>query len=791
MKIHHLRPITALAILAAAPFAHAATITKANNTTNLNVATSWTGNVTAGAADVATWNATVTTDNSVLLGGNLSWRGITSNGTGGNVTISGANTLTLGKSGIDLSSATGNNLTINATTLALGIGQQLWNVASGRTLTVSPANFTRSTGATFNIQGLGTVATSTITNTNGIIGTWATSGGSTGTSTVRYATVSGGNITAYTGTAAATGSNVTSTLGTVNYDVTANSGTFGAGASVNTLRLAGAGTIGGNLTANGLLWATTYTQTATLNGTITIGSNNELVVTGGSGYLALTGVIQDNPGNASKLVITPIAGTSGAQLILSGNNTFTGGVVLNHNQNTSYLTLNNSNALGIGGALEIQSQNGNAEIFFNPASGDNTANYANEIKYDMSVNGATAGLTTNTANTTITLNHITGVGGGAYQHFRVAGNSTLVLAEGYEATGFTNGLRLVAKQIPTSISTIEFQKGISSTDPISFFTSNGSLNTLFSTAVTQNNTITNTSAAANTLGVTHATGNSTFNGAVTLANTGANALNLASQVSGTKVTFNGTLSGSADLRINDAYTRVGATTETVTNIGAVELSKSTGNTYTGNTTVYSGTLIISNTSGSATGNGSVSVQGGATLAGTGIIAPTGSSGLTVLNSGIIAPGVTGATGNLTINGATTSGTAATFSSGANFSFELNATTVVSDRLVLTNGTAGDFAFGGNTINFNILTGTITVGQQYILFSGTDPNQFAGLTTDGSGYISAGLTIGAGLPGAFGTSSTLQVVGNNIVLNAIPEPATWALLAFSLTTVMVLRRRRQS
>jgi len=32
----------------------------------------------------------------------------------------------------------------------------------------------------------------------------------------------------------------------------------------------------------------------------------------------------------------------------------------------------------------------------------------------------------------------------------------------------------------------------------------------------------------------------------------------------------------------------------------------------------------------------------------------------------------------------------------------------------------------------------------------------------------------------------EVTGN---LNVVPEPATWALLAFSLTTVMVLRRRR--
>ena len=32
-------------------------------------------------------------------------------------------------------------------------------------------------------------------------------------------------------------------------------------------------------------------------------------------------------------------------------------------------------------------------------------------------------------------------------------------------------------------------------------------------------------------------------------------------------------------------------------------------------------------------------------------------------------------------------------------------------------------------------------------------------------------------------------GNDLVLQAVPEPAAWALLTFSLTTVMVLRRRR--
>jgi len=42
--------------------------------------------------------------------------------------------------------------------------------------------------------------------------------------------------------------------------------------------------------------------------------------------------------------------------------------------------------------------------------------------------------------------------------------------------------------------------------------------------------------------------------------------------------------------------------------------------------------------------------------------------------------------------------------------------------------------------------------------------------------------------ADGTASTSA---GDIYLEVVPEPATWALLAFSLTTVVVLRRRRNT
>ena len=63
------------------------------------------------------------------------------------------------------------------------------------------------------------------------------------------------------------------------------------------------------------------------------------------------------------------------------------------------------------------------------------------------------------------------------------------------------------------------------------------------------------------------------------------------------------------------------------------------------------------------------------------------------------------------------------------------------------------------------------------------NLFTGFTSE-SGTFANGITYS--LAGAAGT---FNYTNGDLTLTAVPEPATWALLAFSLTTVMVLRRRR--
>jgi autotransporter-associated beta strand protein len=62
--------------------------------------------------------------------------------------------------------------------------------------------------------------------------------------------------------------------------------------------------------------------------------------------------------------------------------------------------------------------------------------------------------------------------------------------------------------------------------------------------------------------------------------------------------------------------------------GTFTLNRSTGNTYSGTTTVNGGKLVVKNDSGSGTGTGPVVVNTGATLGGTGTI-----SGAVTINSG--------------------------------------------------------------------------------------------------------------------------------------------------------------
>ena len=293
---------------------HAATISKTNNVEALNLGSSWVGGLAPGENDVAEWNSTVTGENEVSLGADLSWAGMRIANPGGAVTLASGDTLTLGASGIDMGSAT-TNLTVSSGLALLPGTRQLWNIAGGRRLTLDTGAFARGAGAVLLVQGSGSIAASSLTNdATGLVGPWACLGSGTAT---RFIAMNSGLVTNYTGTQVATAEGVTHTAGSANYELGAG-GAFGAGASFHTLRYTGTvGTVSGAWQADGVLQC--GSGSLTLSGPATIGASRELVVTLPSLGMTISGAISNHADDASALTKA-----GAAQLSLTGSYAFTG-----------------------------------------------------------------------------------------------------------------------------------------------------------------------------------------------------------------------------------------------------------------------------------------------------------------------------------------------------------------------------------------------------------------------------------------------------------------------------------
>lgn len=136
----------------------------------------------------------------------------------------------------------------------------------------------------------------------------------------------------------------------------------------------------------------------------------------------------------------------------------------------------------------------------------------------------------------------------------------------------------------------------------------------------------------------------------------------------------------------------------------------------------------------------------------------------------------------------------------NVLFEIKSGTYDSWNVQFNYGTAGtNGAWNANTAAQN---GTADVDIYSVAGNGTlslTGVAFNGVSLSGSGplanltatSLSQSLTSGNYLLSISLTGKTQaqRYTIDNLVVSAVPEPATWALLAFSLTTVMVVRRRK--
>jgi len=164
----------------------------------------------------------------------------------------------------------------------------------------------------------------------------------------------------------------------------------------------------------------------------------------------------------------------------------------------------------------------------------------------------------------------------------------------------------------------------------------------------------------------------------------------------------GQVTANQDATVNSTVASVAGLTKR----GAATLTVSGDNTYSGPTTVYEGTLLVSNTAGSGTGTGSVTVKTGGTLGGGGTIA----GAVTANAGGTIAPG--GSAGTLNV-GTVAIPSSVTMDAGAIYNWEFDGTrgdlVAVQGDLTLTAG--WKLALAGS--------GTPAIGAEYDLFTYTD------------------------------------------------------------------------
>lgn len=219
----------------------------------------------------------------------------------------------------------------------------------------------------------------------------------------------------------------------------------------------------------------------------------------------------------------------------------------------------------------------------------------------------------------------------------------------------------------------------------------------------------------------------------------------------------------------------------LTQTGAGTTTLSNANTYSGGTTVINGSLLATNTIGSATGSGAVVTSLGTNLGGTGIIAPTGSNGISI--GGNVAPGATGSNNGVGTLTFTLVDGNVTFQTGSSITWDLRANQV-NDKVVFA-------ASGAGRMDFSVMTpGSLAVAfvGGYIpslndSFDLLDWTAVSGLSTSLLNLNTTGFD-----PSWTWDTSQFTRTGVISITSLAPEPAQFWLLLIGIQCVFLRRRR---
>ncbi|WP_176159412.1 beta strand repeat-containing protein [Prosthecobacter debontii] len=713
--------------------------------------------VGAGTLTLAPTVASTYTGNTVINGGAIlldftagSLSSILASGSA--LTIGGGNLALKGRSGATVSQSMG-NFTLGAsggsilmdnnggTSTTLALGTITSSAAGGSLLVSSPANTT----VTFN-QALNTATTvnGRVVFTDGAGAyNWAANTG-VNTATVglsTYTDVAGSTMAASNTVNSRIDSTVVGEITSVtNPTSTTNSLKINAGASGQSLAI---GTNGLVLTSGGLLFtgANNYTisgSTGTLKSNTA--TNSDLVIHQyGSGTLTISAAIANGIGNST---LTK-AGTG--KLVLTGTNTFTGGIFINGGTLSFSTVANGAGGLGAGVATAVTIGDG-ATLQYTGATGT-IASGTSAGSHTFALTGGMATIEVTNAATALTFaGAVTGTTGGG---FNKTGPGTLVLA----ATGTYVG--------PTNIVEGTLQmgngaNGITSSSPVTI----ASIATLDMLASAGSQTLTVGSIA----------------GSGTIVNSGTSTKTLAVGGNNTSTTFSGIFAAGG--AAGNVLTKTGT--------GTLTLANTTTSAWTGGTNVNggilrlavsnalssTGTMVIANAAGPArleldpgvaqtlaaitiNGSSSAATSQGNIILGLGSVLTLGGT-LTVNNNNNPQASM--------ITGAGTVALSATRTFAVNNSTavpnnlpELTVTVPLTSTGGITKSGNGNMLLSGN----NTFTGTLTVGGLGTVWMTGDNIAMTGATTLNAGTLVLDYTAENAVK--VGTGA-LSLLGGELVMN---------------------------